>query len=61
MLRVTIPGAVPLPPPSMAVARRAAMLSPLRSCTMDPTLTVILAAILIWIGLRPAPRQPPQR
>ena len=45
----------------MAAARRAAMLPPLRSCTMDPTLTVILAAILIWIGLRPAPRQPPQR
>lgn len=34
------------------------MLSPSpRSTTMDPTLTVILAVILIWIGLRPAPPQ----
>ena len=32
------------------------MLSPsLRSTSMDPTLTVILAVILIWIGLQPVP------
>jgi hypothetical protein len=33
------------------------MLSPPRSSLMDPTLTVILAAILIWIGLWPVPPQ----